>query len=54
MQLFDDKENQYMLNAIDAYVRANGIQVAQLGLTIVQKLQAMAQTPLEPSEDPDD
>ena len=56
------EELQYLLNAIDTHVRANGIQGAGVAVVIVNKLQAdakeagekLAKTPSDggaPSED---
>ena len=34
-----DKERQYVLNAIDSFVRQTGLLNAEMGLSVVKKLQ---------------
>lgn len=47
------EELQYILSAIDGYVRANGINVAATGLGIVAKIKA-ATTSVQTTETLDD
>jgi len=41
MKLSKD-ELQYVLNAIDTHIRANGLNVAAIGVLLVQKIQNAA------------
>ncbi len=39
---FSKDELQYLLNAIDTHIRANGLNVAAIGVSLVQKIQNAA------------
>ena len=39
---FTDKDRQYLITSIDAYIRQTGIANAALGLELVKKLQMLS------------
>lgn len=41
---FTKEELQYMLNAIDTYIRTNGLTVAPIGVLLAEKIKAEAKT----------
>lgn len=48
--MFTDPEKQFIIQAIDAHVRNNGVNIAGMALVIISKLQKPP-APVDPDKD---